>query len=377
MAKQLEIGETVQLNHSTRRRFLRLLGAGTVSIAGLRTALGTAYGEEPEGVPLTLTKDTQGRPDKVKIIEEERYELLQTYKEFSEEVNGNDKIRSITLHQQSDSRTDLKIEVIILKPEDKTRPEKEPTEEVKEEIKKAKQEIKNNEPARLPVEINEENIKSEKDACGDRGDDQSTMEGGLGISTSPFTTTGTLGLVCYGDGTDTDDTVLITADHVMEGDSSMYQVDSDPIGSFSSRDQDEDITVYEFDSDSGVSVNHRDIIGASDVTGAWTWDGILENTIQGTIDCTLSGKNSCTEDNMATGVDSGGERVEHQVNMNSRNAQNGDSGGPWVDDNGKLVAFHSGRVYLEDPIGGIIIDEWDAGVAGDEALDAGNAQLES
>ncbi|WP_247005055.1 hypothetical protein [Halosolutus gelatinilyticus] len=371
MARQLEIGETVQLNHSTRRRFLRLLGAGTVSIAGLQSALGTAYGEEPEGVPLTLTKDKQGRPDKVKIIEEERYELLQAYKDFSEKVRDKDEIRSITLHQQSDSRTDLKIEITVPEPENEIR-----SREVKEKNKQAKQAVKNNEPERLPVEINQENIKSEGDACGYRGDDRTTLEGGLGISTIPSTTSGTLGLVCYGDGTDTDDTVLITADHVMEGNSSMYQVDSNPVGSFSSRDQSEDITSYEFNSDSGTSPDHGGVVGAApDVTGVWTWDGILENTIRDTIDCTLSGKNSCTEDNRVIGAAAGGERAEHQVNMDSRNAQGGDSGGPWVDDDGKLVAFHSGRVYIE--VGGYIIDEWDAGVAGDEALDAVNAQLGS
>ncbi|WP_424016168.1 hypothetical protein ACOZ4N_00800 (plasmid) [Halorientalis pallida] len=368
MPRELAVGETVRLDQTTRRRFLKMLGIGSVGITGLQAALENAYGEEPEGVPLVLTKDRQGQPEKVKIIEEERHNKIQKYKRFSNKVRS-EKIGRMSLKSRSDSRGDLKIKVTMSK-------RKNPDKGKNPSINSLEKSIQNNKPDQIPVEINKKVIDGKKHACGSRGDDRSTMEGGIGISTYPSSTSGTLGLVCYGDGTNTLDNVLITADHVMEGDSDMYQVDSTSVGSFSARDQSEDITAYEFNWDSDVTLDNGGVLGAPDVTGTWTWDGLLEYTITGTIDVTLSGRSSCTEDNMVTDVATNGYHAEHQVNMNSAVGQSGDSGGPWVDDDGKLVAFHSGVVHIKESIFGTILDKWDAGPAAEKALEAVGAQLQ-
>jgi len=379
MVNKLQIGDTVTLEQKSRRSFIKSLTASATGVYGLKQVLTKTYGKEPEGRPLVLTRDLYGNPEKIRIVSPERYQIVKEFENLSENALREGLDHTIRLKQFSEKEDDIGFEILINSDQSEVSLSDRRIRQLFNESRYSAQESANsistnNREVKININRRRGKVMTRADACGDRGDDKYELLGGLGIAPYSGSTNGTLGIVAFGsDG----NLVLITADHVMEGDSKMYQVDSNPVGEFRNRDQSEDVTAYEF---TGIGIaQHRavkDIFGSNMyyLTGYWTFSGLSDYLMDSFLDCTLSGRTSCTVENTVSDVFYNGNRVEHEVNMTERNAQGGDSGGPWVDNDGKLVAFHSGFVYNEYPIIGRA-DERDVATVAESALNTLNADL--
>ncbi|WP_336361766.1 twin-arginine translocation signal domain-containing protein [Haladaptatus sp. ZSTT2] len=354
--ERLEIGEPVHLSQLSRRHFLKFLGASGAGVIGLQQAITEVYGKEPEGTPIVHTYDTKGNPNRVRIIPEERYRRIMALKNFPDQFLQREGINGVGIKPLSNDATDLAIEVFV---------EEDHEDEISQIRQAAKAKVTN-----IPIEMTTEQTKTGDD-CSSRNNQYTYMQGGIKVNGDSSTSAGgTLTLACYNsDG----DEVLVGSGHVMDGASEMYQPagSSRTVGSFhqwSPKDTGEDVASYILES--GISAFSRSIISVPNATGTWDFFGLADEIYNnGPVGCTVSGAGSCTANNEAVGTRRGGLRVYHQVNMGSRNATGGDSGGPWMDNNGNLVAVHSGWV---DPWLGSI---YDVGSAGHQALSAVDAQL--
>lgn len=352
MVEKPSHGKVLDLSSIDRRKFIRgtaALGTGT---AALQAFIGRVYGEEPDGVPLVHTYNTKGEPEKVRIVSKERYRRIMALEDLPESFLEKDHINGASIISLGNKEEDIGIEVMY----------SEDSEATAQDIKKeAKSHVEN-----IPVVTTETSYESRADSCNERSFSTDTLEGGLEVGGDGY---GTLTIGCFrkSDGSP----LVVASDHVMDGDDKMYQPEGGQevaeLHERSKFDSGEDVTSYTVNS--GISVDHRAVFALPDLTGVWTFSGLTDQTENsGSVPCTLSGVNSCTVDNSAEATTYFGTRVLHEVEMAERNAGDGDSGGPWVDDDNKLVAVHSGTIAGTN-------DKWDIASAGDEALDAVDATL--
>lgn len=277
-------------------------------------------------------------------------------------------IAGISLQKRSPEKEDFKL-VVRVKKGSKRQKAKNNGRGISQ--KQAERAISENSPKGIPVEFKEEEIDSGYDACGSRGDNKDVLEAGIGIHDDTAGTTGTIGHIGWD--ADWQNKVIITADHVMEGAPEMYQSSSEVIGTFLARDQGADVTAYEYNPSASADADPQGLYLYEDIDGYYNWAGLV-NIVNGEgeeIDVKLHGKNSCTVSNTVIGAVESGSRVDYQVRLKDRNAQGGDSGGPWVDhqsDGNHLVAFHSGWEK-------ILWQSWDLGVSADKAFESLDAIL--
>lgn len=349
-----QLGETVELDNQTRRRFLKYLIAGGTGSVGIQRAIKETYGKEPEGKPIVHTYNIRGEPKRVRMISKERHRRIMSLKKVLGELRDHDGVSGVTITSVTDN--EIGIEILI----DKTSADT--TDTVKD---KASEIVPN-----IPVTTTIVSVETDGD-CSSRNDEADTLEGGLKVNGDQSTTDGgTLTFVGYNNN---GDELLIGSDHIMEGNSDMYQpAGSDrKIGDFYKRSKEyngEDVTSYTLADD--IDIDARATIAVPDISGVWDFYGLVDElNYNGPVDCTLTGAGSCTVDNKAVNAVLGGRRVYHEVRMENRNATGGDSGGPWMDSNGDLVAIHSG---YGDPDDG---DDFDIGSVGSEALVSVNANL--
>jgi len=215
----------------------------------------------------------------------------------------------------------------------------------------------------IPVILNKIDAEHNKDYCFSRHDSYDELPGGISIHRDPDTTRfGTLTTGTFGSN---GEALLLGCDYIMEENNSMYQPASDgsKVGEHHFSSPKEDMTAYETVDPSDV--DYRGVESLSDLNGTWDFHGLADELYNnGPVSCSLSGVNSCTTSNKAVETRSGGYLSYHQVEMDERNAGGGDSGGPWVDDDNKLVAVHNAEY-----------NGTDVGTAGKQALDSVNAQL--
>jgi hypothetical protein len=356
--KPPKLGETFRLSQLSRRDFIRFVGVGGVSVAGLQRAITDVYGQEPEGKPLVHTYDANGNPDRVRMVPEERHRRITALKNFPDQFLQPEGVNGIGIKPLSDDPTDLAHEVFV---------EEESEVRIPQVRRAAAEHVSD-----IPIEVTTEDTETFDD-CSTRNNEYQYLQGGLKVNGDSSTSAGgTLTLPCYNSN---GDEVLVGSGHVMEGASKMYQPagSTRSVGDFykwSQKETGEDVAAYTLESDD--SQFDRTIIDVPNATGTWDFYGLADEIYNnGPVDCTVSGASSCTASNKAVETRRGGVRVYHQVNMDSRNASGGDSGGPWMDDDGNLVAVHSG--YVEQVDG----DNYDAGSAGQQALSAVDAQLRS
>jgi hypothetical protein len=359
MADDIDLYETIRLeairDSTTRRDFLRTLGVAGAGTAGLVRAVENAFGATPDGKPVVHTYDVDGTPDRVRFVSEERYRRLEVFQSIPESfVERNPDVTGVTVTQLSDDPDDLVIEVFV----------EELTSDARQRLPDAIQNV--------PVTLTERPADDDGDYCSSRHTQYSDVRGG--VSVGPYsnqTNYGTLSLVCYDDS----GRVLITADHVMDGESTMYQPENTTrnVGSYAARsfkEQGQDTTKYTVDY--GVTTSPLETIRSDvpDVTGSWDFFGLADVVNNGnSVHVQFSGANHCRAENTCVEATKYGARAKYQANMDDRNAGGGDSGASWVDDDGKLLAIHSGYI---DPW---FSSKYDAGAVGKQSLDAVNARL--
>lgn len=347
MSDPPQIGDELSLDHPSidRRQFLRNLAVGGTGLAGVRALIAETYGAEPDGVPLVLTRDRFGEPDRVRIVSRERYRRLQVFTslDVSELAESIPSLHGVRITQLSSEEHDLGLEVEV----------EDPWATTLSSYKGMPVTYRVAPPPEVTLESHRESKHYD------------TMKGNIHISNlvedSDGTlkeSNGTLGVVAYHDDENAPYKVLITAEHVIDPpdhdryDDDIYQPEytaddsrvvakfmtSSPVSSTGM-----DVAKYNIDAVSGSSGEARTTVEADqpDVTGTWTYSGLSDQTSSGSVTATVAGIK--TDSATLDCVDTRREHVlDYQADYDGHTTQSGDSGAPWVDADGKLVSFHSG-----------------------------------
>lgn len=373
---RLEVGDIVKITDHSRRKFLRSFALGIGGVIGLKQSIESVAGKKVEGEPIVHTYDKYGNPDRVHIVSEERSQRINAWKRLSGQLvekeagrwHGIDrkKVKGIGIKKLSDDESDIALNIRV------ERDEGEELEQHESNIRDSIEQRSEN----IPIEVTEVEPENE----GDRyNSTRRTILGGVKANgTSETSAGGTITLACYDSA---GNELIVHSDHVMEGADEMHQPAGDDrtVGSLHERSEQgtgNDVTSYHADMDE-IDIDARRLINweTEYVTGTWDHWGIGDEIIDnGSIEATLvgNGGDDAMKENEAIDVVNGGSRLTHQVYFDERNAAGGDSGGAWVDDDGKLLAVHSGWVR-DWPWS----DRQDVGASGKQALDAVDAQLYS
>lgn len=221
----------------------------------------------------------------------------------------------------------------------------------------------------IPTELIERNEKVELLSC--RNDiEYDNIKGNQEIATQDEA--GTLGLV--GKDSSTGNKVVLTAWHVVESDKdTLYQPGwPTDIGSYLDHSgyssTGYDIVKYSFNP-SGTkyaSVGATQESSQPSIQGTWTYSGLQDYLdLEGDLPVSYAGKVTCYAETRCTDV-AKGSIYQHTAYMDDNVTQRGDSGGPFVDDNGYLVCLLSGRTKTSNQ---------DAGGVAEEALNRVGASL--
>ncbi|WP_135826387.1 twin-arginine translocation signal domain-containing protein [Halorussus ruber] len=327
-----------QSGGQSRRRFLKALGMAGAGTAGLVNAIERAYGERPDGVPVVYTDDVYGNPERVRFVPKERHRRLMVYRNLPIQkfVDEYPKLNGVTLTQRSSDETDLALKFLL----DSN------TATVRRKLP--------NRFKQMPIEYEEQ----------PREKRPQSLEGGVNIGVEGSDAEGTVTVVAYD--ADTSENVVITADHVTEGASQITYV-GDSAADLAHRDTATDTTSYTVHSDT-ESDPLATVNGIPDVTGAWHFAGLSDAVSSDTVPVQLFGLGSGEVHDECTST-TRSSQVEYQADMSSHSTVDGDSGGPWVDDDGKLLACHFGYDIS------LTLNKWSVGSVGRESLDAVNAML--
>jgi len=357
---------------TTRRKFLGVLAAAGTGIAGIRKATERVFGEKPDGKPVVWRTDGAGNPETVRYVPKERYRRLKVYgnlhpRSIYERADG---VNGLTLEQQSDDPTDLALKVYV---DNDTR-------SVQRDLPNRVQDV--------PVTVEERKVDREWGRVCDRRatDFYDPLPANPEISgydsNDNFYGSGTLGVVCWNTDSNDPHEVYITAAHVVEDNDSyadylrhggMYDGSSrsEDVGSYVTHsaggDCGMDVVKYRYRSGTvspDIKGNADDHIG--DLVGAWTHTGLTDRTSgSDSLPVEFAGRSTCYATTDCTGT-SKTELVEHQADYSPNVTTNGDSGGPFVDNDDYLVGTFS---YFCESC------EVSHGPTAQELLDRVNAQL--
>ena len=350
MPSKIPTGTTLELGSKlralSRRSVLRgLATAATASGAALSAAVERAYGKPPEGKVIVHTDDIHGQPDTVRVIPKERYRRLKLYERLPiQKFTDRDGIQALTITQQSDDPTDLALKFLV-----------------ENNVRATRKRVPNNY-NRVPTVVEEKPLKAKTEA----------IEGGTAVENKSTRreTDGTVCLVGY-DAVDGEDLIL-TADHVMDGQDSIYFSD-DKIGDLKVRDHTNDVTSYKLTGSIDRNPLETKIQDVPTVSGAWRFSGLADkvgNTDDGdsitdgeTVDVKMFGAFSGQVSDFCNNTKRW-NRVSHQADMAHHRTTDGDSGGPWVDQDGKLLGLHHGAGGYDDNF-------WSVAAVGRQALNGG------
>lgn len=337
-------GELVRLDGDgqiNRRTFLRNLAAAGTGVAAINSAVQSVYGKKPDGVPLVYTYDTQGNPRKVRYIPEERYRRIKLLDKINVEntFRNSERVTGMTLEETSDPRKPrLKI---FLDRNNRT-------------VRKGfPSHVK-----RVPVVFEERKLDPTYKCRQDLR--VGTMEGNIEIGTSMTSNgavyEGTLGVVGTSQSRYDYHAYAITAWHVMEPNREELRQpgmstsggnrdsDSRVVGDYnthSSRSE-YDLVAYELSGvDYDLGGTHSD--QQAEIEGVWTADGLWDQIYWGSnVEVDFAGARTCNASTECVGVSNDAE-LNHTAYFDPVVTIKGDSGGPFVDQNGNLVAMLSGE----------------------------------
>lgn len=360
-------------SETTRRKFLGVLTATGFSLGGLREATKRAFGEKPEGEPIVWRYDKFGNPETVRYIPKERHRRIKVYENLdprtmSERADG---VNGISLEQQSDDPTDLALKVYV-----------------DNNISTVQRDLPNH-VEKVPVTIEERQTNPTFGRVCDRRvldfyDPLPANPEVSGYDSDENTYgTGTLGVVCWNDNADNPYRCYITAAHVVEDDGSYGEYlrhegqddDGNPrdenVGSYITRSSSGDygLDVVKYQRMSGtVSADTRgnadDRLG--NLVGTWSHEGLTDRTSgSDSLPVKFAGRSTCYDTTECVGTQKN-ELVEYQAKYSPNVVTNGDSGGPFLDEDDYLVGTFS-----------FFCDSCDHshGPTGQEILDRMNAQL--
>lgn len=344
MSTKIPVGTVVSLSdrlpNATRRNVLRSIGGVTVGTVGLTNLVEQAVGATPDGKVLTLTTDVRGNPDTVRVVPPERYRRLKLYERMPAQriIDRHDPLTAISITQRSSDPSDIGFEFILDAETDSGR-------------------------SNLPTTYRGVPISYEERTVTRT---QQDISGGLKCSPSDLPP-GTTTVVGYD--TSSGNKVVLTAEHVTESSFDLY-IGNGEEGTFRVSDATLDAVSYTLDNPEFGSVGKVEDI--QNITGAWTFSGLADTVGQTDDGDTVSdgetvavdfyGQKSGALSDVCNNTKRTG-KVDYQADMKDDKTQDGDSGGPWVDGNGKLLALHVGTTSDS-------FDRWSYGTVGQPVFDS-------
>jgi hypothetical protein len=149
-------------------------------------------------------------------------------------------------------------------------------------------------------------------------------------------------LVCF-DRTD-ESLVALVADHVLDGASPLYY-DGFAAADLAYRDQQTDTASYKLRDSTYAGA--RETISVPNINGVWTFAGLADKVGQtdggdsisdgDTVAVQIYGQQSGRVDDACNNTKRS-DAIDYQADMAHHRTQQGDSGGPWVDNSGNLLA---------------------------------------
>lgn len=363
-----------QLNtETTRRKFLSTFATSGMGLTGLQVATERVFGKNPDGKPIVWRYDRFGNPETIRYISEERYRRIQVYenihpRRFYKRADG---VNGIRLEQRSEDSTDLVLKVYL-----------------DQNTRFARQNLPNR-VKHVPIKIEERKTNRKAARICDRRHDNfyDPLPANPKISTydsnGDFYDSGTLGVACWNSSSDSPYKCYITAAHVAEDGGSyadyLHHAGEDDSGNFRSQDVGEYVThsplgdygmdVVKFRKQNGTV--SPDIRGNADnrlgsLAGTWTHAGLTDRTTNSqSLSVKFAGCSTCYATTDCTGT-SKTSLNEYQADYSPNEVTDGDSGGPFLDNDDYLVGIFSH--FCESC-------EQSHGPTGQELLDRVNAQL--
>lgn len=343
-----ESGREIQLSGSTRRDFIKYLSVSGMGIAGLNSATKRVFGKKPDGVPIVLTRGRDGKPMRIMYVSKERARRFKVFNNIRPEkkFSAADRMTGMTIDTKDGEEDSLRIKIYL---------------------DSNKQSVRRKFPNRVdgtPIIFEERNNEFTPEC---RIDDQYTvLKGNIQIATQVGA--GTLGLVARD--SSTNDPVLLTAWHVVDTDKDvLYQPTwSDKVGDYADHTPDNstghDIVKYDFYNNGSQypgAVGATEESSQPDITSLWTFSGLSQYLdLEGRFNVNYAGRNTCSATSNCYDV-AKNSILNHTAYMDSHPTEKGDSGGPWVDDNGALVCLHTGvENGTNDVIGGVASEAFDS-----------------
>lgn len=339
-------GEQIDLQkyyeNLSRRTFLQLSGGLAASSMTISTLVEKAYGAEPEGKTIVHTRDVKDRPAIVASVDPERYRRIKAYENFQSSIvaQKNKNIRGVEIQQRSSDRTDLTIQVGVISEE------KRPSEKIPEQANVP------DDPKELPgmkeaLPDNAQGIPIEYMPVSNSTGTPQSLEGGSSLNNPDMddSPTGTAGLVCYDSETGTE--VMLTAYHLLDydGDDDYHlQWVSDDYYTRDLKEKDvqnqdssnQDAITYDVGLMNSSTLETLEI---PNVSGYWTFSGLTDATsLFSTLSANFYGQESGKVTDAAvshTHKDDHG--CDYTAHTENEVTNDGDSGGPWVDDDGYFI----------------------------------------
>lgn len=334
------------LGRGGRRKFLtHVAGAGT-GFLGLNRTVGADEGDTDQK-PIVWTRDQNGEPDVVRYISEERHRRLMVYKNLNINnlLNEYPSIYFISMGSQPGEQ-ELMLELFV----------SERRNSLPEEVDD------------VPTVINEIDKYDHHPDCRE-GEEYDTLRSNIGISVDRGDDThgfGTIGLIGYNAHPDNPYECIVTAYHVVEDrtNNEMYQPAFGDIAGYQRQD-DEDMDTTKYKAARSADVGATEESSQEDITGTWDFAGLTDATDgDGGVDAVIAGKETCSDSATCIGT-ARDDDVEYRADYKGEHGVDGDSGSPYVDQNGKLVSLHKGETsdgenwHSVGPVGSETIDRLD------------------
>lgn len=361
---QIDNGERIDLRNYyqniSRRNFMSSVVGTAAGGLALNQLVKEAYGAEPEGKVIVHTRDRSGKPAIVESVDPKRYRRIKTFSEFKPRNINNPHINGASIRQRSESRTDLAIQIGV-KPEAVGKGMSNGNGKPKPEDIPGQTNLPEN-PREIPgVQRALGRAKKRAHASTDQppveykvvGSDMTpqALEGGSSLSREHDGGHGTVGVVGWDESTEKH--VLLTAYHVWSGSHGltydgysindvMYTSPQD-YENFNGQDA---ITLDISDKDFFYDVKDANEIPG--INGYWTYDGLTNATSgwgSSNVDAQAyghtSGKISDSIDD--THKETSASGLEYLAHTEHDPGASGDSGCPWVDNDGYMFGHHVGE----------------------------------
>lgn len=378
---RLENGESVDLqpyyDNLSRRDFLSIAGGLAATSLSLSELVERAYGATPEGKVIVTKRDREGRPAVVESVHPQRYRRLKLYEEFSTKQIQHPHIAGASIRQRSSDRTDLALQIGVEADamrnsagkrdhsvgsnagqarghRDPPKPEDIPD---VANVPEDPRDLPGLDPAiergvhGQVASVSAADIPIEYTIVGGNPVPQG-LKGGSSLDNddSDRKYNGTAGLVCYDEGSR--ERVVLTAYHITNNGGPMHY-NSNQIDAIKHKDEPgdgrytygQDAVTYSLAGE-GINYDMSATISIPDVKGYWTFSG-LSNEASGWFAPKVSANHyGATSGKVSAKIDHTHKEdavgIMYSAHTETRVTDYGDSGGPWVDDDGYFLGHHYG-----------------------------------